>query len=110
MPRSQAQRIQQVARQTVRNLYRSIAPVESLETRRLMSVSYNAISDTVTITGTNGNDNYNVSQIVLFGAQTLRVTENGTNYDYNVIGSPVTRITGTLAGGDDTFTLQSTLG
>src|SRR5262245_4956860 len=104
MNRSQAQRIQQVASRTVRSLYRRtggvVTPVESLESRRLMSVSYNAATDTVTLTGTNANDTYNVS---LINATTLRVTENGVNHDFNTAASPVSRITGSLFAGNDTF-------
>ena len=84
--------------------------IENLETRKLMTVTYDAVSDMVNIQGTGGADTYAVSTVSLGGgANAVRVTENGVNFDFNTVAQPVLSIRADLRGGNDVFAMANAL-
>lgn len=83
-----------------------------LETRRLLTVNYDGLNDIVNIVGSDSEtaaDVYQVSKITIGATNAIRVTENGTNYDFLQSGQPIALIVADLLGGNDRFSMDSTI-
>jgi Ca2+-binding RTX toxin-like protein len=82
---------------------------EMLEGRRLLAVNYDTGTFVVSIVGSSNPDTYTVTPAMVAGANVIRITENGMNFDYPVVGSPIASIMADLSGDNDTFTMTPTL-
>jgi Ca2+-binding RTX toxin-like protein len=83
--------------------------IESLEHRRMLTVTYDAVTDTVNLDGSLGVDIYAISMLNKGAGSFFKVVENGVIHTFNQATQPVLHLTADLKDGSDAIVMQASL-
>ncbi len=83
--------------------------LETLESRKLLTIAYDPVTDVLTLGGSAGNDIFSVARVMLPGGEAIRVQEFGNPPVrwFPTATQPIVSVVSDLRAGNDTLTLGS---